>query len=389
MLVHRLSPPEAHHARLVNLKDGWIARTPLTFAMLDKRNGEMNSHSRWTPNRPRPGFTLVELLVVIAIIGVLVALLLPAVQAAREAARRMQCLNNLKQIALATQVYHDSHNEFPIGHTTDSATTGGDGTGWSWGARILPQMEQGGAFSQIDFNDYCCVENPTTPGQTRNTALIKTPLPFFLCPTDGAPLVSRTPGSTSGSVVEMATTSYAGNGGSFDDSHYNQDGDERANGIFMRHRLPTVVGTTRSAKRLKEIVDGTTNTILVTESAWDVSFSDEGIGEFVGRKRWYGSGAGSNRMINEGVASMNPPNSAPNATIRRAAASMHPGGVNFAMVDGSVRYISESVESTNRTWAQRNTPTPNDPYDAARSGLAYGVYQRLWSRADELIVSDF
>ncbi|BBO35386.1 DUF1559 domain-containing protein [Lacipirellula parvula] len=349
----------------------------------------MSSSPSSTLNRSRAGFTLVELLVVIAIIGVLVALLLPAVQAAREAARRSTCVNNLKQIALATQVYHDTHNEFPIGHTTDSAVKANDGPGWSWGAWILPQMEQGAAFSQIDFDEYCCVENPTTPGQIQNVALIKTPLPFFICPTDGAPPVSRTPGQVAGSVVEMATTSYAGNGGSFDDSHYNQDGDDRANGIFMRHRLPTVAGTTRSSKRLKEIVDGTTNTILVTESAWDVSYSDESIGEFVGRKRWYGSGAGSNRMINEGVASMNPPNSAPNATIRRAAASMHPGGVNFAMVDGSVHFITEDIESTNRTWTQRNTPNPEDPYDSARSGLAYGVYQRLWSRADEQLVGDF
>ncbi|WP_428306363.1 DUF1559 domain-containing protein [Lacipirellula sp.] len=349
----------------------------------------MSSSPSSTLNRSRPGFTLVELLVVIAIIGVLVALLLPAVQAAREAARRSTCLNNLKQIALGTQVYHDSHNEFPVGHVWANATSDDNGTGWSWGAKILPQMEQGAAFSQLDFNDLCCVENPTTPAQTRNAAVIKTPLPFFLCPTDGAPPVSRTPGGGAGEVVEMATTSYSGNGGSFDNSHYNEQGDDLANGIFMRHRHPTVAGTTRSSKRLKEIVDGTTYTILVTESAWDVSFSDEGIGEFVGRKRWYGSRAGSNRMINEGVASMNPPNSAPNATIRRAAASMHPGGVNFAMVDGSVRYISESIESTNRTWAQRNTPNANDPYDSGRNGLAYGVYQRLWSRADELLVGDF
>jgi prepilin-type N-terminal cleavage/methylation domain-containing protein/prepilin-type processing-associated H-X9-DG protein len=345
----------------------------------------MSSSPSSTLHRLRHGFTLVELLVVIAIIGVLVAMLLPAVQAAREAARRMTCLNNLKQIALGTQVYHDSHKEFPVGHMWANATSDNNGTGWSWGARILPQMEQGAAFSQISFDDNCCVENPTTPGETRNAAVIKTALPFFLCPTDAAPLVSRTPGADPGEVVEMATTSYSGNGGSFDNSHYNEQSDDMANGIFMRHRHPTIVGTTRASKRLKEIVDGTTNTILVTESAWDVSISDEGIGEFVGRKRWYGSRAGSNRMINEGVASMNPPNSAPNATIRRAAASMHPGGVNFAMVDGSVRYISESIESTNRTWVANKS----DPYDAAHSGSGYGVYQRLWSRADELTIGDF
>ena len=349
----------------------------------------MNTSPNSTLKRSRSGFTLVELLVVIAIIGVLVALLLPAVQAAREAARRSTCINNLKQIALATQVYHDSHNEFPVGHVWANATSDNNGTGWSWGAKILPQMEQGSAFGQIDFDENCCVQNPTNPGETRNAEVIKTPLPFFLCPTDGAPPISLTPGGGAGEVVEMATTSYSGNGGSFDNSHYNEQGEDLANGIFMRHRHPTVVGTTRASKRLKEIVDGTSNTILATESAWDVSFSDEGIGEFVGRKRWYGSRAGSNRMINEGVASMNPPNSAPNATIRRAAASQHPGGVNFAMVDGSVHFITEAIESTNRTWAQRNTPNANDPYDAARSGQAYGVYQRLWSRADEQLVGDF
>src|ERR1041384_5348025 len=101
-------------------------------------------------SRHRHAFTLVELLVVIAIIGILVALLLPAVQAAREAARRMQCSNNLKQYGLALHNYHDVYKSFPIG---------GIG-GWaadhyyklSWQARVIPFIEQAGIFSSIDFS---------------------------------------------------------------------------------------------------------------------------------------------------------------------------------------------------------------------------------------------
>jgi prepilin-type N-terminal cleavage/methylation domain-containing protein len=100
----------------------------------------------------RRGFTLIELLVVIAIIGVLVGLLLPAVQAAREAARRIQCTNNLKQMGLALQNYHDAIGAFPPGYISRRGPDGDNiGPGWGWGAMILPQIEQGIVFNSINF----------------------------------------------------------------------------------------------------------------------------------------------------------------------------------------------------------------------------------------------
>ena len=130
---------------------------------------------------PHRGFTLVELLVVIAIIGILVALLLPAVQAARESARRMQCANNLKQIGLALHNYHDSHQTFPYGaggccirgsvgwnQTDPNAACGG-----LWTTMILPYLEQRPLYNQIDFN--LCVNE-------LRSAVATTVVPTYICP---------------------------------------------------------------------------------------------------------------------------------------------------------------------------------------------------------------
>src|SRR5262245_48714843 len=137
------------------------------------------------PNRvgfTRLGFTLVELLVVIAIIGVLVALLLPAVQAARESARRMSCASNMRQIGLAMQNYHDTSQAFPIGITNpNGAVTTVVNSHWTWPTRILPYIEQSGLYQQLNVgNGNVPAPNATSP----LTALVMTPVKSFMCPSD-------------------------------------------------------------------------------------------------------------------------------------------------------------------------------------------------------------
>ena len=154
------------------------------------------------PRRPR-GFTLVELLVVIAIIGVLVALLLPAVQMARESARRMKCSNQLKNFGLAVYNYEDVHKSYPIGHMfrgsfDGNALDGQGGTGFGWGSALLPFIEQSALYGQFDFN--LPVTN-TSP--SRNLTLAQTHLPIFACPSDLKPK-----NFTDGAVINSATSSY-------------------------------------------------------------------------------------------------------------------------------------------------------------------------------------
>ena len=130
----------------------------------------------------RAGFTLIELLVVIAIIAILIALLVPAVQQVREAAARMQCTNNLKQIGLALHGYHDTIEAFPPGYvdgdTTNTNTAASDvGPGWGWAAFILPYLEQGAVYNQINFS--------VTVGTGVNTQVSQQPLAIYQCPSDG------------------------------------------------------------------------------------------------------------------------------------------------------------------------------------------------------------
>ena len=161
--------------------------------------------------RRRAGFTLIELLVVIAIIAVLISLLLPAVQSAREAARRAQCLNNFKQIGLALHTYHEIHGAFPPGYVSNYRRDSGDegtaeddiGPGWGWASQILPQLEQGTLYNTINFN--------LTMTYAANESAQLTRINTFLCPSDFTPnKVPVRDQTNSQTIYTVGTSNYVG-----------------------------------------------------------------------------------------------------------------------------------------------------------------------------------
>ena len=326
------------------------------------------------PTKQRPAFTLVELLVVIAIIGILIALLLPAVQAAREAARRMSCANNLKQIGLAMHNYADTYREV----LPNAGWTGiGYPNDYSPLAKLLPFAEQANLQDLIDFSI-----NMGHPGKTDLPAALQpaagTVVPMFLCPSDGEqPLHDTT--LPSGTIIPVAGTNYAMNQGSGLDGAYHP-GFADADGLCW----------VNANVKLAWITDGTTNTLAFTESLRgpcpdnapdlaptpDVQVYRGSIGDYSlfptlpdladsggldavlpNITGWNGSrlsfwlrGSSPTGPVMNGL--LTPNHDAPDFVFKSAkitgARSRHPGGVNACFADGSVDFISETVERD--TW---------------------------------------
>jgi prepilin-type N-terminal cleavage/methylation domain-containing protein len=268
-------------------------------------------------NSMRRGFTLVELLVVIAIIGVLVALLLPAVQAAREAARRMQCVNNLKQIGLACHNFHDVYGYLPHGGSdgpTQSCCNATERAGWSWAFHITPFIEQQTVY---DLPTDSLVSLAITKG--------------YYCPS------RRAPGLYNGA----ARCDYAGNGGRV-------SGNLGSDGIFMRQwrSLTRPAGTPPDQfRRLADVMDGTSQTLLASEkqvhqTTWGIAGGDNEI--------WNNAGWDQD-VVRFGYQTpqpdkMHPDRTQPTFWSDRFGGS-HPGGVNTVRVDGSVGFVSYTVDA--------------------------------------------
>jgi prepilin-type processing-associated H-X9-DG protein len=290
----------------------------------------------------------VELLVVIAIIGVLVALLLPAVQAAREAANRMSCSNNLKQLGIALHNYHDTHKKLPPGQL-------GYPMVFSAHARLLPFVEQGNLQDLLNFSVPPLTFNGSFPQSAANEQAAKVRIPFFVCPSDG---FDEVPGTD-----VFGAISYPACSGS---------------GLFNNGAMANADGIIYAASKTKfaSITDGLSNTVAFGESLLGSGTDSTGatpqdakrqVAELSGGTattasacgspaKW--SGQRSAKWINGHFADTMsnhyyPPNSSTpdcqNAYHNYAltsARSAHAGGVQVALCDGSVRFVADTVDLT-------------------------------------------
>ncbi len=274
------------------------------------------------------GFTLIELLVVISIIGVLIALLLPAVQAAREAARRAQCTNNLKQMGIALQNYHDSLGAFPPGYVSGFDRNGADtGPGWGWAAMILPQMEQGNLFNSINFS--LPIEEPAN-GTVRLVGI-----QAFLCPSDTVkPIWTATQHDLMGKPVapicDVSPSNYIGMYGTTEPG---VDGV----GIFSRN----------SKIAIRDITDGTSQTIIVGERSHHLCEATW-VGAVTNASLFPSPGSPAPPVVDNASGMVlghsgdrNGPG-APTSYVNQFS-SRHPGGVNFLFVDGHVQFLKTTM----------------------------------------------
>jgi prepilin-type N-terminal cleavage/methylation domain-containing protein/prepilin-type processing-associated H-X9-DG protein len=342
------------------------------------------------------GFTLIELLVVIAIIAMLISLLLPAVQSAREAARRMQCANNLKQIALAAMNYHDVNGAFPIGSPMKPDPAVGS---WyyvedqSTFVSMLPQLEQQPLYNAMNFS--------RSIYSAPNRTVYMTGLSTLWCPSDGQIVgkVGHAGQYADNPDLAYAFTSYAGCTGTFFPEPldyadcwvmYPTPLTSSSHFLAMNAQINGVYQYVKS-NSISAITDGTSNTMIYGERANGL-FTPYDSGNW----DWWGDAVAADTLF----ATLYPINAFRRVKLTtdeytdswiESPSSFHPGGANFAFCDGSVRFIKESID----TWAyDQGTGYPSGITDV--NGIyklaprtRFGVFQALSTRAGgEVLGSD-
>lgn len=265
--------------------------------------------------RSHSGFSLIELLVVVGMIAALVAFLMPAVQQAREAARRLQCRNRLRQIGLALHTYEGTHGCFPFSSLV--VTTMPGETGWAWGTMLLPFLDQAPLYQQLapDGNNA-----PTDPSPESLTVL-----PVYQCPSDASPDWNQ-------QKRGHAKSNYVGMFGS------NRDASDVGNGMFFYN----------SATRIPDITDGLSNTIALGERSWDglihpvIGNGTQGrIGSI-----WVANLRGNRHDVISWCDPLLTTDQRINGTHPNAFSSMHFGGCSFLFADGSVHYLSDNIDNS-------------------------------------------
>lgn len=288
-------------------------------------------------SRPPRAFTLIELLVVIAVIGVLIALLLPAVQAAREAARRAQCSNNLKQIGVAMHNYHATHDTFPPGYISKTLTAEPSspetGPGWAWGTMILNDLEQRALYDAVNFSLPI-----TDPG---SNTVRRASLSAYLCPSstgrDGPVTLADASGNPL--TADLSPGQYVGVAGQWEVEEF----PAHNNGIFYRN----------SRVGVRDIRDGTSTTLMVGERSRNIADATwVGVIPYARvctNPDWHVRSCETANVMVLGHTGPSPDQRWVDVPNYKGAGaddfwSLHPGGCNFLFADGSVRFIKESVD---------------------------------------------
>ncbi len=267
---------------------------------------------QFRPTKARSGFTLIELLVVIAIIAILIGLLVPAVQKVREAAARTQCSNNLKQLALAMHMYQDTYKKLPAGWVTSYAAH--PSPGWNWSLILLPYIEQTPLYNSI-------APDISTPGGAPTPAanpLLLTVVPIYQCPSDGSQTING-----------------------------NFHGYGKNNYVINRWVLGPDSNGNPARMAVQTIPDGSSNTILIGER--DMTINVGGVA-FV---RDTTSSASFEGRMGAGLSPQPVPGTTWNTgnNQRLAYSSLHTGGCNFAFADGSIHFLTNSIDcDPNDNW---------------------------------------